>query len=213
MSIRTSRKQAALGLEQIASLLRAQAWSDDGSPSLSPTQGAVVRMLAGAATGLRASHVAARLGVSPASLSESIKAMEARQWLQRHADPDDGRASRLRLSAKGRRLAARLDDPANGLGSLLETLDEPDLGALLRVTQLLVREAQRRGLATGQRTCLGCRYFQPFATGRSDRPHYCAYVAQAFGDPELRIDCNEHEAAIPAAIEANAARFRQPVPP
>jgi hypothetical protein len=74
------------------------------------------------------------------------------------------------------------------------------------------RAQQRRHLVAQRLAAAGGHQHQRIAA-RSDRPHYCAYVAQAFGDPELRIDCNEHEAAIPAAIEANAARFRQPVPP
>ncbi len=206
------RQQAATGLEQLASLVRAQAWRGDGGAPLSPTQAAVLRMLPRSGPGLRARDVAGRLGVSAASLSDTLKVLEARGWIERRPDPADGRALILRPTRAGWRLAEKLQDPLRGIGSLLDGLDAPDLGALLRITQLLVREAQDRGLATGLRTCLGCRHFRAYATGRPDKPHFCAFVERPFGDAELRTDCAEHEPAGEPELAESAARFRQAIP-
>ena len=71
-------------------------------------------------------------------------------------------------------------------------MSEQDVGALLRVTQLLVREAQQKGLATGLRTCLGCRFFHPGKGNQSGKPHFCTFVQQPFGDLELRVDCAKY---------------------
>lgn len=209
----SQRQQVATAIEQLAALVRAQSWRQDGTPALPPAQAAVLRMLDGAGAGLRAGAIAGRLGVSPASVSDTLSALEAKGWIERRPDPDDRRATRVRLARTGRRLAARLQHPGRGLGALLGALDEPDLAALLRATQLLVHEAQRQGLATGLRTCLGCSHFRPYATGLADRPHLCTFVGQPFGDAELRTDCAEHAPASPPALAASAARFRQPVPP
>ena len=207
------REQAAAGLEQLAALVRAQSWRTDETPSLPPTQAAVLRMLAGLPEGLRAGQMAERLGISPASLSDSLKALEAKTWIRRVADPQDGRASLVRLSAKGRALSRRLTHPAQGMSALLRDLDEADVGQLLRVTQLLVAQAQQQGLATGLRTCLGCRFFQPYASGRSDQPHVCGFLGQPFGDADLRADCAEQEAAEEEQISANRLRFAERIPP
>lgn len=207
------RRQAAAGLEQLASLVRAQSWRSEGAPALPPTQTAVLRMLAGTQGGLRARRIADRLGVSPASLSDSLKAMEAKGWISRVADADDRRASVIRLSRRGGALEARLNDPARGVTALLQSLDSADIGALLRVTQLLVGQAQRQGLATGLRTCLGCKFFQPFASGDARRPHFCGFVGAAFGDAELRADCAEQSPANDELLAANRERFRLRSPP
>ena len=100
------RRQATRGLEQLTHLVRAQSWRQDGTPSLPPTQAAVLRMLQGVQDGLRARHIAERLGVSPASLSDSLKAMEGKQWIRRTPDPDDARAARVKLTSAGSRLTA-----------------------------------------------------------------------------------------------------------
>ena len=205
------RMQAATGLEQLAALVRAHAWRAEGSPSLPPTQAAILRMLL-ATPDARARQIADRLGVSAASLSDSLKAMEAKGWIARTPDPADGRAWVIRLSRDGRSVAKQLGHPAHGMAALLQGLGEDDLGALLRITQLLVHEAQRQGLATGARTCLGCTHFRPYASDDARHPHFCAFVQQPFGDPELRADCPEHAPAQDAQLAANAARFRPSVP-
>ena len=170
-------------------------------------------MLQGVEDGLRARQIAERLGVSAASLSDSLKALEGKQWIRRTPDPDDARAARVRLTSAGSRMATQLQRPDQGMGSLVESLGETDLGALLRVTQLLVNEAQEQGLATGLRTCLGCACFRPFASGRRDAPHVCAFLDKAFGDAELRVDCAEQQPADGDQREGSVLRFRQPTPP
>lgn len=208
-----SQRQALAGLEQLFALLRAQSFRDDDTPALPPTQGAVMRMLHEQPEGLRASQMAQRLGVSAASLSDSLKALQARDWIRREPDPDDARATRVRLARGGRRVAAALNDPLRGFGRLLQELPSHDVGALLRVVQLLVRQAQLQGLASGHRTCLGCRYFRPYQGGQADQPHYCALVQQPFGDAQLRADCAEHEPAEAELAQANALRFAAALKP
>ena len=207
------RRQVASGIEQLAALLRAQSRREDGTPALPPAHSAVLKMLDGAGAGMRAKAIAGRLSVTPASVSDTLVTLEARGWIERRPDPDDGRAALVRLTRAGRRLAERLRSPLHGMGALLEGLDEPDLAALLRATQLLVHEAQKQGLATGARTCLGCRHFRPYASGRRDKPHFCAFIGQPFGDAELRTDCPEQAPAPAPELAANASRFRQAVPP
>ena len=190
------REQAAAGLEQLGFLMRAQAWRGEAAPALPPTQAGVLRMLAAAPKqGMRARHIADRLGVSAASLSDTLKTLEARGWRRRRADPDDARAVLVSLAAAGRKFATRLNHPQRGLAALLRDLPDTDVAALLRVTQLLVAQAQRDGLASGLRTCLGCRFFQPYASGDAARPHVCGFLGRPFAELDLRIDCAEREPA------------------
>ncbi len=207
------REQAHAGLEQLASLMRAQSWRAEGAPALPPTQAATLRMLAAEPEGLRARQIAERLGISAASLSDTLKTLESRGWIVRSTDPGDRRASIVRLARQGRSTAARLSDPERGgAAGLLQALDTQDVGALLRVTQLLVGEAQRQGLASGMRTCMGCRFFQPYASGDPARPHVCGFVGEPFGDPDLRVNCREQEPADALLLADNHARFHTPPP-
>jgi len=211
-AIDSTRKQAALGLEQLARLVRAQSWRADKTPALPPTQASVLRMLAGAPDGLRASRMAERLGISAASLSDTLKSLESHEWIERKPDSRDARAVVVRLGRKGSDIARSLCDPEHGIGSLLDGMDVRDLGAFLRATQWMVAQAQFRGWASGVRTCLGCRFFRPYA-GDATNPHFCDFIGRAFGDAELRMDCAEQSPADESHLAASVERFRHPLPP
>ncbi|MFK3651579.1 MarR family winged helix-turn-helix transcriptional regulator [Lysobacter enzymogenes] len=204
-------RQTALGLERLAALLRAQQWREPDEHALHPAQRALLELLGEDKRGWRVGELAQRLGVSAASASDSIAALEARALVRRARDPDDGRAVRVHPSRRGlawlRRSRAR-----GGAGErLLATLSPQDLAAFSRSLQLLILQAQQAGLATGLRTCAGCEFFRPFE-GRGEQPHFCALVGAPFGDAQLRVDCAEQrprglEAGV-AALDAVAQRFR-----
>lgn len=202
-----SRKQALAGIERLAALLRTRSWGNDDGPALHPAHRAALLALAAHPQGLRGNVLAECLGVSAASLSDTLRTLEQRGWLRRDVDPDDGRAHRNRLTRSGGALARRLQSPDSGLAPLLRALPERELGQLQRVLQLLMREAQQQGLASGLRTCLGCEFFHPFAHDDPRRPHHCGYVDAAFGDVELRIDCAEHSPRTEATPDPVASRF------
>jgi DNA-binding MarR family transcriptional regulator len=203
------RLQLAFGLERLAGLVRNQAWRDGGEAALHPAQRALMAVLASESESLRPGELAARLGVSPASMSDSIRAVETKGWVERAPDPDDARARRLSLTDAGAALIAELQDGGGGLAPLLNALPDQDAAAMLRIVQLLIQQAQLQGLASGIRTCLGCAYFRPYATTDVERPHFCAFIGAPFGDAALRVDCAEQQPQRDTVVLANdVRRFR-----
>ncbi len=203
------RYQLKTGLERLTSLVRSQAWRDEGGPAMHPAQRALLSMLANAPNGLRPGEIAARLGVSAASISDSIRAVAAKGWVERVADPDDARARRLSLTPAGVALVGAFDHPERGLSQLLDALPAQDAAAMLRIVQILIQQAQQQGLASGLRTCLGCEFFRPYASADADQPHVCAFVGAPFGDAALRVDCAEQQPQRDVATLANdVLRFR-----
>lgn len=209
--------QLKAGLERLSALVRTQAWRDTGDAAVHPAQRALLATLASAGESLRVGDLANRLGVSPASISDTIRATEAKGWVERAPDPDDARARRLSLTDAGAALIASHRQDDGGLARLVEVLPDADAAALLRILQLLIRQAQVQGLASGIRTCLGCAFFQPHADHPEttpDQPHFCAYVGASFGDAELRVDCAEQQPQDDAAhLAADVLRFRDGLHP
>lgn len=204
-------RQAALGLERLAGLMRAQQWREPDAYALHPAQRALLELLGAQAGGWRVGALAQRLGVSAASVSDTISALEARELVRRERDPGDGRAVRIRATRRGaawlRRSRAR-----GGTGErLLAALPPDDLDGFARAVQLLIQQAQAQGLATGLRTCSGCEFFRPFG-GAGEQPHFCELIGARFGDRELRVDCPEQRPrggdVSAAAGDAVAMTFR-----
>ncbi|MDT0786034.1 helix-turn-helix domain-containing protein, partial [Staphylococcus pseudintermedius] len=72
-------RQTALGLERLAGLLRAQQWREPDEHALHPAQRALLELLGEDKRGWRVGELAQRLGVSAASASDTIAALEARE--------------------------------------------------------------------------------------------------------------------------------------
>ena len=205
------RLQLRLGLERLMLLVRAQAWRDGDLATLHPAQQALLAALATEGASLRIGELAERLGVSVASISDSIRTVEAKGLIERAVDPDDARARRLSLTPAGVDAISAIRREDNGLAQLLNVLTDADAASLLRIVQLLIEQAHAQGLVRGTRTCLGCAYFLPYANADTDpeRPHVCAYVSAPFAEAELRVDCAEQLAQDDAiALAENVLRFR-----
>jgi DNA-binding MarR family transcriptional regulator len=82
-------------VDELRAALHAKGFTD-----LGPSYGYVFRALGAEALHLRA--LAGRLGMTDQGAGKIVDEMEARGYLERHADPDDGRIKRLRLATRGR---------------------------------------------------------------------------------------------------------------
>lgn len=193
--------QIAAGLAQLASFLRMSDWRDVGPLGLTPTQAACLSLL-GSRGPNRVTVLARLLGVTQATASDVVAALERKQLLNRHADPDDGRATQVKLTAQGRVLAQQVSEPPALLAKAVDALDRQERALLRRALSKIILELQGTGAIEPQRLCLTCRFFQPYKHSDAASPHHCAFVDAAFGDASLRLDCSDH------ADAGSSARLR-----
>jgi DNA-binding MarR family transcriptional regulator len=73
---------------------------DEGFDDLGGSYGYVFRALS--VEPLQLNELAQRLGMTAQGASKIVSEMEARKYVERRPDPEDGRAKRLRLAARGR---------------------------------------------------------------------------------------------------------------
>jgi DNA-binding MarR family transcriptional regulator len=74
---------------------------------------------------LRLGSLGRRLGVAPSTLSRNVERLEDGELVQREADPEDARSSRVSLTAKGRSAARNLEHQELGFArQVLERLPE-----------------------------------------------------------------------------------------
>lgn len=80
--------------------------------------------LIGRSPGYTQQELAARLSCDKAQMARAIKALEARSLIAREADAADWRASRLQLTAEGRRIFAAMQRLRTSIGvAMLTDLD------------------------------------------------------------------------------------------
>ena len=196
------------GLDRIAAVLRADDWSAASASGLNPTQAHVLAFLARRGeSGIRVKEIAAHLGVSQPSATDSIAALERKGLVQKSVAADDARAAGVRITELGRDVLKAIEETPSVAQAALVTLAPGEQADLLLLIVKLVRSLQIAGSIPVQRMCVTCQHFRPNIYPDADQPHHCAFVNAAFGDRHLRLDCSDHEPAEPAAQAANWTAF------
>ena len=108
---------------------------------MTPSRMTALAVLAAEAP-LRMGELAARLGISAPTVSRLVDHLAELGFLERVADEDDHRATRVHLSAEGHRgLAAVREHGATRLADRIAELDDAERAALERALPVLERLA------------------------------------------------------------------------
>ncbi len=87
---------------------------------------------------MRMTSLSRHLGVGKPTLSRQLSVLTARGWVNKTADPDDGRAQQLDLSAEGRRrLESAQAERTEQYLAMLETWDDMEIAELRALVERL----------------------------------------------------------------------------
>lgn len=185
-------RRLADGLARLAAVARQIDWNNAEMEGLSPTQADILSFAVSRPLGVRLSAAAAQAGVTKATASDAVAALERKGLIEKRPDPLDRRALALIATNEGRALEQRW--PAS-FEAVIAGLNAADQETLMRLVAKMIRALQLKGLIAPQRTCVSCRFFRENAALGQPEPHYCAFVGAPMGDRHLRVDCPEHQAA------------------
>ncbi len=205
-------KQAATGLAQLSLYLRTRQWKAGEALGLTPTQITVLTLLRQRGSN-RVRTLAKLLGVSLATASRVISALERKQLVRKSIDPADGRATLVSLTQSGVRVVSSRTEFPEALLSALAALSPLESRALHTALSKVVLELQESGAIESQRMCCTCRFFRPYRHSDQSRPHHCDFVDAPFGTASLRLDCGDHQPAEEAARKERWRRFLAATPP
>jgi DNA-binding MarR family transcriptional regulator len=198
------------GLDRIGSLLRSEQWSATTALGLNPTQSSALAFLAGRnAEAVRVKEIAAQLGVSQPTATDSIAALERKHLVKKTAAAHDARSVGVQITSQGRKMLKAIGMSASATEQSLKALAPREQTDLLLLLIKLIRSLQVKGSIPVQRMCVTCRHFRPNIYSDAGNPHHCAFVNAAFGDQHLRLDCNDHESADPASQAATWSAFNK----
>lgn len=189
------RSHLAFGLSRLASLARQESWRAGAEHGLTPTQADILDLVVRRPAGLRLGLVAEMLHITQPTASDAVTALVRKKLVRRLADPADGRATLLRPTAAGSRLAGQWPE---SFETVVAAMSPADHDAMLALVMRTIDSLVRAGQITPQRMCASCRFFAPDAHPGADRPHHCNYLDVPLAAGEVRIDCpdfQEREAA------------------
>lgn len=195
-------------LERVSGAMRADLRSVSHGVGLSPTQAGILAFLAGRAkAGCRMKEIAAHLGVSQPTATDSVSALESKGFIQKASARDDARVVLVQITAGGRRTLKSIYGADSATVDSISSLSDADQVRLYLSLVKLIRHLQHADAISVQRMCVDCKYFRPNIYNDASKPHHCAFVNAAFGAQDVRLDCSDHEIAEPAAQAATWASF------
>jgi DNA-binding MarR family transcriptional regulator len=200
--------RVAAGLSQLGLAMKSQAWADASERGLTPTQGQILALLRSREQAcLRLSQVAASLGISPPTASDSVRALVKKGLVQKARAAGDARAIALELTGQGRTEAECAASWPDFLVDAIQTLSESEQEGFLIAIIKMIGTLTDRGRVPHQRMCVTCRYFQPDVRGDRRPEHHCTLLDEPLGIRHLRLDCAQHEPAGPEQVRRNLATF------
>lgn len=199
----------ALGLNRLGTALRLLAWHDADRRGLSPTQADILSYLAAQGGRSAPSQIAAALGVSGATVSDSLRALQAKGHISRARAHDDARRITAALTPAGRRAMRAAADAPAPLVRVAESVSTQEQGALLNAVMKAVRILQEEQQISPAAMCVNCVFFQPYRYADPEKPHHCGFVDAPFGEANLQIECPDFEEAPAAERTASWKRFSQ----
>jgi DNA-binding MarR family transcriptional regulator len=205
-------EQAATGLAQLSLYLRTRQWKAGEELGLTPTQITVLTLLRQRGSN-RVRTLARLLGVSLATASRVISALERKELVRKTTDPADARATLVSLTPAGVRVVSSRTEFPQALLEALAGLSPLESRALHTALSKVILELQESGAIEPQRMCCTCRFFRPYRHSTESRPHHCDFVDAPFGTDSLRLDCGDHQAAEETVRKERWRRFLAATPP
>lgn len=199
--------RVAFALAKVGALLVQREREDADRHGLYPTQLRILDHALADEGRATPSELALVQGVSLATISDSLAAMESKGLITRERSTQDARRVVIRLTARGRRIANHRRGNASLLTQLAGSLQPHEQTALLAATQKLVAALQNERQAPTNAMCINCTFFRANAYGGAIKPHHCAFLDVAFGNAQLQTNCPDFEVGTPATREHNAKRF------
>jgi len=188
-------EQIASALERLSYVMGVLEREQGREHRLSPVQVRILGYLRALEDELcRVSQLARDFGLTQATVSESVAALETRGLITRSTLPKDRRISVLRLTDEGRALAERLNSGIEVLLPHLEQLDRKEKVRLAGSLMKLIRSLHESGVISISRMCVTCGFYRTTTDRAGAEHHFCTLLSEPLSEDQLRVDCKEYKA-------------------
>jgi DNA-binding MarR family transcriptional regulator len=142
----------------------------------------------------KVSYLAREFGLTKPTVSEAVKSLEQKGFIERQTEPTDTRSHTLHLTEAGKMAVAQTAHFADPMLGSIAKISPAEKGILLKQLLGVIAQLQGSGIISLQRMCFSCRFYQKNGEG-----HFCRFLNKSLGNTELRVDCGEFEAAGPVS--------------
>ncbi|WP_100611043.1 MarR family winged helix-turn-helix transcriptional regulator [Confluentibacter lentus] len=177
------------GLERISEAFKVLLWEKATVLGISPIQIQILVFIAYHKPGLcNVSHLAKEFNVSKPTISDAIRSLDKKGFIEKDYSSSDNRSYTIKLSDTGINIVSNTENFAYPLKKQLSSINTSELENLFKTLSTLIYQLNKNGILTVQRTCYACKFYN-----NKLNSHYCNLLEKELLTSEIRIDCHEFE--------------------
>ncbi|WP_220761567.1 MarR family winged helix-turn-helix transcriptional regulator [Flavobacterium sp. UMI-01] len=179
------------GLERISQVFKTLLWEKSKAFNLSPIQIQLLIFIQHHASNqCTVSYLAQEFNISKPTVSETIKILEQKKYIQKVVDAVDTRSYRVILTARGEEIVFETESFTNPLTEIVSQSSIEDKITLWKNISSMILQLNKMNIITIQRSCYNCHYF----SNENDKP-FCGLLNQELEVEAIRMDCGEFNPA------------------
>ena len=179
-----------IGLERQSEALKTLLWEKAKVYGISPIQIQILLFVANHKTEIcNVSYLAKEFNVTKATISDAVRILLKKEYLEKDFSPVDNRRYNLSLNSKGNELVSNLSGYATSLEEELSSFSKENLSTVYDTLTKLIFQLNQRDIIQVQRTCFNCKYY----SGDKKNSHYCKLLQSELKKQELSLDSNEFD--------------------
>lgn len=177
-------------MERLSEALKALLWEKAKTFGISPIQIQILLFVFNHRTDIcNVSYLAKEFNLTKATISDAVKVLFKKGYLDKDHTPMDRRRYNLKLTQKGIVLVNQLSEYASPISEGLSSFNENELIGVFDTLSKLIFQLNQRDIIQVQRMCFNCIHYK----GDKKNKHYCNLLESPLKKQEIRLDCNEFE--------------------
>lgn len=177
-------------LERISQSFRVLLWNVGKDFSLSPIQLQILIFLHYHSEEKRkVSYLASEFNMTKATISDSVKILEQKGFINKIDDPVDTRSFTMMLTESGLSVVNKAEMFSSSLQQPIDLMDINEKESLLLNLISIIQHLQKTGIISIQRMCFTCAHYDR----KNNGSHFCKLLNMSLNSTSLRIDCPEHQ--------------------
>lgn len=177
-------------LELISQVFRVNLWEIQKEFKVSPIQTQILIFLKFHNEKLcTVTELAKEFHLTKATISDSIKTLVKKAYVEKTSDQEDSRIAYLSLTKRGKHLTENFNSYSKELHKAISNLADENKTIIYENLLSIISQLQKADIINERRMCISCHYYHEI----DDKSYRCNLLEKELSRAELRMDCAEFE--------------------
>ncbi len=177
------------GLDRISQVFKTLLLEKSKTYNLSPIQIQLLIFIAyHSSEKTTVSYLSQEFNLSKPTISDTIKTLEQKQFINKIVDKKDTRSYRIALTETGKNIVLETENFVNPLTEIITNSKQNDKLVLWENITNIILQLNELKIISVQRTCFKCKFYS-----ENNNKSFCNLLNQNLKTEDIRIDCEEFE--------------------